>query len=477
MLQKIYADKFMRWQKNGFLSLVIFLLFSIVFTLGVYSSNKTEEAVPQEINTMDALQQDSLFYAVYINGHEAGLLAEIETLAEIRQFLQQEASLFYGRPVLASTDIDYVKIYRPHARENPEKVISQLRNALRYKIEALMVTVAGNDVVPVADEADLDNVIATIASAYIPQKDNVSLQDVRIVEQIDCRPVYCYPEELRDADTVAAILLRGTDRRETYLVSRGDSLWKIANEYNLSVDKLREANPQLQGDKLQIGDELSLVVPEPLVNVVTVEQVSLSERVPYQTVYVMDTTMWSGQTKVLEKGFFGSREVVYEIMRENGQEIARELISSKVTSEPVTEKVARGTANIPSRGTGSFLWPVKGGGRLTSPYGWRSGGFHAGIDVAASRGTPVLAADSGVVVFVGRDGGYGNAVVIYHGNYYTRYAHHSENLVREGQAVNKGEIIARVGSTGRSTANHLHFEIRTGGIYGTTHNPLNFFKP
>lgn len=422
-------------------------------------------------------EKSGVLYAVYINGYEAGLLADKEMLEEIRSFLQEEASLYYGRPVQASVEINYMKVYRPWAQENPARVISQLRNSLRYKVEALMVTVGGKEVVPVADQEDIDKIIATVASAYVPQKDNVSVEEVRILEQIEARPFYCYPEELRDADTAAAILLRGTDRRETYLVSRGDSLWKIAHAYNLSIDELREANPQLQGDFLQVGDELSLVVPEPLVNVITVERVSTTERIPFDTVYVPDATLWSGQTKVLEKGVFGNKEVVYEVVRENGQEVSREIVSSTITSEPSTQTVARGTASIPSRGTGSFIWPVQGGGRLTSPYGWRSGGFHAGIDIAAARGTPILAADSGVVVFAGRDGGYGLSVVIYHGHYYTRYAHNSENLVREGQAVNQGEVIARVGSTGRSTANHLHFEIRKGGIYGPTQNPLDYFRP
>ena len=114
---------------------------------------------------------------------------------------------------------------------------------------------------------------------------------------------------------------------------------------------------------------------------------------------------------------------------------------------------------------------------MTSGYGWRSGGFHAGIDIAARTGTSILAADSGVVVYEGWDGAYGRSIVIYHGHYYTRYAHHSANLVSRGDAVSKGQVIARMGSSGRSTGPHLHFEVRTGGIHGPTVNPLNFFSP
>ncbi|HAP32665.1 MAG TPA: hypothetical protein DCQ14_06415 [Firmicutes bacterium] len=417
------------------------------------------------------------FYAVYVDGQEVGLLAERERLQEIRDTLRQEAYLFYGRPVHVVQDIGYAKVYRPLAEEAPDKVLSQLRNTLSYKVDALMVTAGGRDLLPVADAAAVEQIVEMVTNAYLPTKDNVSLERVYLLEQIDARPYLSYPEELRDPETVAAILLRGTDRRETYLVSRGDSLWQIARDNDISVEELREANPQMEGDRLRIGDELSLIVPEPLVNVITVERVTVTERIPFQTVYVPDDSMWSGQTEVLEKGVFGSRDIVYEVIRENGQERSREIVSSVVISEPVAQKVARGTASIPSRGTGSFIWPVRGGGRLTSPFGWRWGSFHAGIDIAAPHGTPILAADSGVVVFVGWDGGYGKCIVIYHGTYYTRYAHNSQNLVSEGEAVGKGEVIGRIGNTGRSFGDHVHFEIRTGGIYGPPLDPLEFFRP
>ena len=457
------TGKASHWQNKRFIASLFFVMVSFLMLLGGLQYH---------------IYQGSHFYVIYINGHEVGLLAEKAMLEEIQHTLQQEASLFYGRPVMASESVKYEEVYRPEGEAEREKVISHLRNTQIYKVDAFMITIGEYDVVPVADTDAVDDVIAMVASAYIPSTGNVSLQDVYVVEQIGSRPFMCHPEDLRDAESVASILLRGTDRRETYLVSRGDSLSVIAHENNISIDELREANPQLEGDFLQIGDELNLILAEPLVNVITKERIEVSEKIPFETVYVSDSSLWSGQTKVLEKGVNGSRDVVYEITRENGQEISREIITSVVTSEPSPQKVARGTASTPSpQGTGSFIWPVQGGGRLTSGYGWRSGGFHSGIDICAPRGTNVLAADSGVVVFVGWDGGYGNSVVLHHGTYYTRYAHHSKNLVSHGQSVKQGEVIALIGSTGRSTANHLHFEIRTGGIYGSSHDPLKFFKP
>ncbi len=107
-------------------------------------------------------------------------------------------------------------------------------------------------------------------------------------------------------------------------------------------------------------------------------------------------------------------------------------------------------------------WPVRG--RLTSSYGRRWGRLHAGIDVAAPRGTVIRAAKAGVVVFAGRMGGYGNCVIVDHGGgLSTLYGHQSRLGSRRGQRVSPGQTIGYVGSTGRSTGNHLHFETRVNG--------------
>ncbi len=117
---------------------------------------------------------------------------------------------------------------------------------------------------------------------------------------------------------------------------------------------------------------------------------------------------------------------------------------------------------------GGFMMPVAG--RVSSTFGPRqlehehATRNHPGMDIAAPEGTPIRAAAGGRVVFSGERGGYGNAVIVDHGNgVQTLYAHASELLVREGDAVTAGTPIARVGSTGYSTGPHLHFEVRRDG--------------
>ncbi len=118
--------------------------------------------------------------------------------------------------------------------------------------------------------------------------------------------------------------------------------------------------------------------------------------------------------------------------------------------------------------------PVKG--NISSPFGWRidpftgKKGYHKGIDIKAPEGTPVHSAESGKVIFAGRKGGYGNLIILEHKNgFMTYYAHLKDIKVKTGEEVGKGMIIGDVGSTGRSTGPHLHFELRQGD---KVYNPL-----
>lgn len=124
-------------------------------------------------------------------------------------------------------------------------------------------------------------------------------------------------------------------------------------------------------------------------------------------------------------------------------------------------------------GSGSFIWPVAGHvGRITQGYRF----YHRAYDIANRAGGSIIASDKGTVTVAGwvDNGGYGRRVMIDHGNgFVTLYAHLSSVQVTPGQFVNKGDVLGQMGSTGRSTGVHLHFEIRQGSVY---HNPGNFIQ-
>ncbi len=123
---------------------------------------------------------------------------------------------------------------------------------------------------------------------------------------------------------------------------------------------------------------------------------------------------------------------------------------------------------FPREGKYGLMWPVEG--HITSRFGPRGSSFHDGLDISAPLGTPILAAASGEVMYSGALRGYGNIVILRHRDgYVTVYAHNQKNLVREGERIRRGQVIARVGQTGRASGPHLHFEIRKDNL---ARNPL-----
>ena len=228
------------------------------------------------------------------------------------------------------------------------------------------------------------------------------------------------------------------------------------------------------------------------------------EEVPYETEITEDDSLPEGYEEITQEGQTGVTRYTVRLCFVNGDQVDSIVTDETPVIEVVNEKKTVGTAgksgdsNGESRdvtdsaysedssdsgyGSGSyetslsgFIWPLPHTHNITSPYAWRWGRMHNGIDIAGGDdyGQPFIASDSGTVIWSGNDGGgYGNYVMIDHGNgYMTVYGHASELNCSTGDYVNQGDVIGFVGSTGNSTGPHLHFEIRYDGEY---QDPLNY---
>jgi murein DD-endopeptidase MepM/ murein hydrolase activator NlpD len=146
---------------------------------------------------------------------------------------------------------------------------------------------------------------------------------------------------------------------------------------------------------------------------------------------------------------------------------ASEIDALQAASSAITARIQAAQANRQGGATATpssagLIWPVSA--PVTSPFGWRWGRMHQGIDLGASEGTPIKSAASGTIIYCGWESGYGNLTVIDHGgNLATAYGHQSSIAVTCGQQVAQGEVIGYVGNTGHSTGPHLHFEVRING--------------
>ncbi len=212
----------------------------------------------------------------------------------------------------------------------------------------------------------------------------------------------------------------------------------------------------------------------PEIKIRSVVECEGEEEIPFETEQQPDASRYEGDVSVLQEGVAGAKYAKYYLEKINGEVVEKKIIKEEILRQPVKQIELAGTKERPSPvGTGEFAQPVSG--TLTSSYGARWGRSHKGIDIGASTGTPVYASDNGTVVYSQyNDGGYGYLVQIDHGNgYVTYYGHCSELLVNAGDVVAKGDLIAKVGSTGRSTGPHLHFEVRKDG---EAQNPTNYLN-
>lgn len=226
---------------------------------------------------------------------------------------------------------------------------------------------------------------------------------------------------------------------QSYCVRPGDNLWNISRSYHVDLQTLMLCNNLDSKSVLRVGQTLKLPSAQGQVHIIR-----------------QGETLWDIARRYNIN--------LNQLQQLNPDKKASNLkIGDQINLPRTTARIAVAGSSIqPSRSIRTrFAWPIKG--TITSTYGWRSSGYHHGLDVAGDLGDPVRASTGGVVSFTGNMGLYGNTVMIDHtGGMQTLYAHLQTIRVQSGDRVMRGDIIASVGSTGRSTGPHLHFEIRQG---------------
>lgn len=262
-----------------------------------------------------------------------------------------------------------------------------------------------------------------------------------------------------------------------YTADDGDTPEKLADDFDMTVSEIEELNPDIQ--EIKEGETVKVKVDVAVLPVKYTCEETEEEELEYEVIMKESGEYFSGEEAVIETGEAGKKISRYEVTYIDGTEVSRHLRASETIIEPVDEIVAVGTAervlqseSIPETDASGnmFIWPVDGG-YISDPFISDRG--HKGLDIAADGGTAIYASDCGTVTEAGwNNGGYGYLVKIDHGNgYETLYAHASEVYVSAGQSVSAGDVIAAVGTTGDSTGNHCHFEVRYNGNYL---NPADF---
>jgi murein DD-endopeptidase MepM/ murein hydrolase activator NlpD len=426
---------------------------------------------------------NNFVYIVKINDREVGIIDNTKEVDRFVTQLTESCGNLYGMNLEPEADLLLLKEYKPGVKSNIDLVHSAIRQELKFVTDAYLITVDGDPFVAVREEDDLDCIITELKNAYQKSGYGVKTIGAYIQENLQIEPCSINPDLVLEVEDVVGLFVAD----ET-----GSS--QQAAVTNATADLLVSGNGHDPGyfnspfSIIYLPDGKShksepRLINEKNINVSTVEEVRVREAIPFEVEYIYDEEMWIVQREVTVEGKEGLKEVVYHVTRENGLEIERIKINETIIDEAVTQVETVGTAKVSAVGSGRFIWPVEGGGEITPGRGFSS--WHTGIDIHASTGTNILAADSGVVWFNGYGGTQGNYLILYHGSFWTLYLHNSANLVSVGQEVQQGDVIAKAGSTGRSTGPHLHFEVRLDDGSGewlayyqhTPIDPLQFFTP
>ena len=405
-------------------------------------------------------------YEYAYNGKTLGIVREQRDVLEILELVSEELSLEYGSNIVIDpeTDITFKPVISNGKDiDDADTVLRRFTYMGDIQAQAYGIVVDGERVATVESEKIANEVLESIKEIYTKGKED-KFEYVGFAEDVK---IEAYNTTLANVSSKSAALKKiksGGQQEVTYTVKAGDTLYGICDKLDVSLKELKKMNPKItETMTLHIGDKFVTQQEIPLITVETIGVSVFAEATDYKTVTKKSNNYYEGETVVIQAGKKGKVRVTARLTKQNGKTVAREDLSVETIKEPVNKVVVKGTKPVPpKKGTGTFRKPVNTG--VYAGYGMRWGRMHYGLDYAAPTGTPIYAADGGTVTFAGWSGAYGYTITIDHGaNKKTLYAHCSRLFVSAGTKVYKGQHIAAVGSTGRSTGPHCHFEIFING--------------
>lgn len=364
---------------------------------------------------------------------------------------------------------------------------SLIENSPEQLTLACGIFIDGDFIGAVKNEIDATGVFEKLLEPYKtddPTTNAAFVEDVRFIQGL-----YSNKAEMMDASELKDKLNTKKAEAVEHTVKDGETIWSIAVSNGLSERELLQMNPN-QGQLIKTGEKLKVSNEVNFIRVKLIKTEVRTAEVPFETIKTNNPNLFRGDSRIVRRGVTGKETVTELVTYIDNTRVSAQEIDRKRISDPIAQKTDVGTKSTKVYGSSGsynvnvsnegFVWPVPGYyNRVSSPFGYRSRGFHNGVDISGSgiNGKVIVAAKDGVVERVSKgNSGLGNQIAINHGGgVVTRYGHclSGSISVRTGQRVSAGQAIARVGSTGNSTGPHLHFEVR---INGSAVNPLPYIR-
>ena len=286
---------------------------------------------------------------VFIGETSMGIVEDKSVTADsLLQTLTAQLQQEVGANVKINETIEVKPLHISKARQKDvcqmDYLMPLLRQKVTYQVEAAAITVDGKETVIVANQQEADAVFTALQEPYKQQDETRNIQysfqeDVQVVLK------YVDPSQIAAKENAVQTLQSGTRVPKEYTVQSGDALYKIAAKFDMTQEELKQMNADLipQNGTVNVGWVLNVMAEVPMVSVKTTETVVLTEVEKYNVVYQQDSSKNKGYEKVTQQGKDGQKEVTKEIVRINGELTSEEVVSEKITVEPIDEIVVQGT--------------------------------------------------------------------------------------------------------------------------------------
>jgi len=217
--------------------------------------------------------------------------------------------------------------------EKASAITKDVNSILKMKLNGYTLSVDGKEIGKFKTRKEAEEVLSELTRPYI-ENDEVKIESLKFKENIKVVETEIGLNQFDDVDDILYYIAKGTNETKTHKVEKGENYWVIAEKYKISSDDLIKANPKVDPAKLQIGQEISLVVPKPFITIVTTEIKEYKETIHFETTYDETDVLYKGEYKIKINGSNGERAIKAEILKENGIETGRNILEEKIIKEP-----------------------------------------------------------------------------------------------------------------------------------------------
>ncbi len=471
--------------------------------------------------TKEKIEKATSVYQIFLNGESIGTIANKDELYKLIDDNQKVIKDKYGvSNVYPPNSFGIVEKYTYDTNlTSARDIYDQIEDVDDFTIKAYQVTIKPKDkekspfVIYVTKRSVFENAIRKFILAFVDAdkldaylesnqkeiKDTGSIiENMYFNETFTIKQAYVSVKDriFTDEDELTKYLLFGDENEQKYYtVKAGDTIEKVSDDNKLNTEEFLIANPKYASvdSLLAINDQVNVTLINPLVSL-TYQLYDVSDEEQFfEKKVVVDNSKPSSYNEVTQAGVTGIVRLTQRFTVTNGEQSQGiERISTETLREKVDQVTTKGRRY--SAITGQYInlgagwgWPTNSGYRITSPFGYRWGSMHDGVDISGTGfNSPIYVANDGVVVVAQpmckgcSAWSLGNYIVVQHSNnYYTMYAHLNQILVSVGQQVKKGDVIGKMGDTGRATGVHVHFSLSIGQPYTNSYrflNPLTLYK-